>query len=101
MISSVKNSALTDLQVRTLNIREKELNYWSSTFKSMASMSALLAGKFQAERYMRFFTGFCYGGLSLEIEGKIKQLTQLGYLSVTTAGMGCGLLCIVIASLVS
>lgn len=46
MISSVKNSALTDLQVRTLNIREKELNYWSSTFRSMASQSALIAGKF-------------------------------------------------------
>ena len=45
--------------------------------------------------------GFCYGGLSLEMEGKVKQLTQLGYLSVTTAGMGFGLLCITIASLVS
>ena len=35
------------------------------------------------------------------MEGKVKQITQLGYLSVTTAGMAFGLLCITIASLVS
>ena len=88
MINAIKNSTLTDLQVKTLNIREKELNYWSTTFQTMASQSALLAG-------------FCYGGLSMEIEGKVPGLIQFGYLATTTGGMGFGLLCITIAALVS
>ena len=50
MIHAIKNSTLTDLQVKSLNIREKELNYWSTTFHTMASQSALLAG-------------FCYSGI--------------------------------------
>ena len=86
MINAIKNSTLTDLQVKTLNIREKELNYWSTTFHTMASQSALLAG-------------FCYGGLSLEIDSKVPSLVQFGYLATTTGGMGFGLLCITIAAL--
>ena len=51
MIGAIKNARLTDLQVKTLNIREKELEYWSSTFKVMASQSALLAGKLGFREY--------------------------------------------------
>jgi hypothetical protein len=52
MINAIKNSTLTDLQVKSLNIREKELNYWTTTFQTMAGQSALLAG-------------FCYGGIGV------------------------------------
>ena len=45
MISAIKNSTLTDLQVKTLEIREKEITYYSTVFRTMASQSALLAGK--------------------------------------------------------
>jgi hypothetical protein len=45
MIQAIKNTTLTDLQVKTLNIRERELNYWQATFQTMASQGALLAGK--------------------------------------------------------
>lgn len=88
MINAIKNSTLTDLQVKTLNIREKELDYWSTTFHTMASQSALLAG-------------FCYGGLSLEIDPKVSGIVQFGYLSTTTCGMAFGLLCITIAAFCS
>ena len=88
MINAIKNSTLTDLQVKTLGIREKELNYWSTTFHTMASQSALLAG-------------FCYGGLGLEMANQVPSLVQFGYLSMTTCGMAFGLLCITIAALVS
>ena len=44
MIQAIKNTTLTDLQVKTLNIREKELTYWSTTFQTMGSQSAMLAG---------------------------------------------------------
>ena len=43
-------------------------------------------------------TGFCYGGLSLDTE-KQSWTISFGYLSVTTAAMGFGLLTIIIGSL--
>ena len=58
MINAIKNSALTELQVKSLNIRERELNYWSTTFQTMAGQSALLAG-------------FCYGGIGIEMSTRI------------------------------
>ena len=88
MINAIKNSTLTELQVKTLNIRWKELDYWSLTFKTIAAQSALLAG-------------FCYSGLSMPIDSKISQSVQLGFLASTTGGMGFGLCAIFIASLVS
>ena len=51
MIQAIKNTTLTDLQVKSLNIREKELNYWSTTFQTMASQSALLAGRYINDFY--------------------------------------------------
>ena len=44
MIQAIKNTTLTDLQVKTLKIRERELNYWATTFQTMAMQSALIAG---------------------------------------------------------
>ena len=88
MIKAFKNSTLTELQVKTLNIRWKELDYWSLTFKTIAAQSALLAG-------------FCYGGLSMPVDDSISGKIQFGYLASTTGGMGFGLCAIFIASLVS
>mmetsp|Transcript_20265 Transcript_20265/g.14952 ORF Transcript_20265/g.14952 Transcript_20265/m.14952 type:complete len:88 (+) Transcript_20265:3-266(+) len=85
MIQAIKNTTLTDLQVKTLKIREKELTYWSTTFSTMATQSALL-------------TGFCYGGLSVSISDKVSSIITFGYLSSTTCGMAFGLLCITIAA---
>jgi len=97
MIAAIKNTALTDLQVKSLGIREKELNYWSATFQTMASQSALLAGNL----YPFQLLGFCYGGLSVAISDKTSTLITFGYLSTTTCGMAFGLLCITIAAFVS
>ena len=36
MIQAIKNTTLTDLQVKTLRIRERELTYWATTFQTMA-----------------------------------------------------------------
>jgi hypothetical protein len=100
MIGAIKNTTLTNLQVNTLNIREKELNYWSATFQTMASQSALLAG---IDFFSKLFdiSGFCYGGLSAPISDKTSTIITFGYLSTTTCGMAFGLLCITIASFVS
>jgi len=53
MIQAIKNERLTGVQVRTLEIRYKELDFWKTTFTTMAGQSAML-------------TGFCYGGLSVD-----------------------------------
>ena len=73
------------MQVKTLEIRYKELDFWKNTFTTMAGQSAML-------------TGFAYGGLSLDSEKK-SWLINFGYLGCTTSAMGFGLLTIVIASL--
>ena len=97
MIQAIKNATLTDLQVKTLNIREKELTYWSSTFQTMAGQSALLAGNHKTLTPK----GFCYGGLGIPIDDSISSLIAFGYLSATTCGMAFGLLCITIATFVN
>ena len=46
--------------------------------------------------------GFCFSALSMEInDNKVSAQVALSYLATTSAGMGFGLLCITIASLVS
>ncbi len=65
--------------------REKELSYWTNTFRTMTTEAALL-------------TGFCFGGLVLEVESGAGL--AFGYLSATTFSMGFGLLCITIATFV-
>jgi len=85
MIQAIKNTTLTAVQVKTLEIREKELNYWSMTFQTMGSQSALLAG-------------FAYGGLSVPISPKVSSIVSFLYLSTTTMAMGFGLLSITIAT---
>ena len=76
--------------MKTLTIRQKELEYWVSTFKTMAGQSAML-------------TGFCYGGLSLAAQGNdaISNAISFGYLATTTGAMGFGLLTIIVAALSS
>jgi hypothetical protein len=76
--------------VRTQSIRQKELEYWVSTFKTMAGQSAML-------------TGFCYGGLSLSAPGKdpISNAISFGFLATTTGAMSFGLLTIIVAALCS
>ncbi len=44
MLVAIKNNTLTDLQLKSLKIREKELDYWKTTFQTMGTQSALLAG---------------------------------------------------------
>ena len=98
MIQAIKNTTLTDLQVKTLNIREKELTYWSTTFQTMGSQSAMLAGMIVLKlKYL----GFCYGGLGIAISESSSSFVTFGYLSTTTCGMAFGLLCITIATFVN
>ena len=90
MIQAYKNTTLTGVQVRTLAIRQKELEYWRSTFQTMAGQSAML-------------TGFCYGGLSLSArdDAEWADAISFGYLATTTGAMGFGLLTIIVAALCS
>jgi hypothetical protein len=45
--------------------RKKELSYWTKTFRTMTTESALIAGKIN--KYS-INIGFCFGGLILEVE---------------------------------
>lgn len=85
MLKAIKTGTLTELQVRTLNIREKELNYWTTTFSTMATMSALIAG-------------FTYGGLTVNLPKDVSSLITVGYLAATTLSMTFALLTIIIST---
>jgi len=45
MLQAFKNDTLTELQVRTLKTREKELNFWNMCLSIMATQGALIAGE--------------------------------------------------------
>ena len=44
MLLADKNQTLTDFQHQTLEIREKELNYFVSLYSSIAGIAAMMAG---------------------------------------------------------
>ena len=44
MLTADKNATLTDFQIQTLQIREKELNYFVGLYNSISGIAAMLAG---------------------------------------------------------
>ena len=90
MLQAIQDTTLTGVHVKRLSIREKEMEYWANTFKTMASQSAMLAG-------------FCYSGLSLSAsdDGLFTSFASFGYLITCTAGLSFGLITIIISALTS
>ena len=76
---------------------EKELNYWTMTFGTMAGQAALIAGNI----VFVYFVGFSYGGLTIAIPEGTSGFLSIGYLTTTTLAMGFGLLAITIATFVN
>ena len=44
MLTADKNATLTEFQIQTLQIREKELNYFVGLYNSISGIAAMLAG---------------------------------------------------------
>jgi len=85
MLQAYKNDTLTDLQVRTLSIREKELNFWNMCLSTMARQGALIAG-------------FTYESLVTGFPSSASPILELLFLLITILAMSCSLLSVTIAA---
>ena len=87
MIGAYKNQTITGLQQQLVKIKEMELNYWVSTFRSLTSQSALLCG-------------FTFSGFTAIKEFKGSQINlNTMYLVSTALSLGFGLLTVSTSSL--
>ena len=75
MLLADKNQTLTDFQHQTLEIREKELNYFVSFYSSIAGIAAMMAG-------------FGFGSLKIEFPDNCPFVLQVAYLSITACAIG-------------
>ena len=75
MLLADKNQTMTGFQHQTLEIREKELNYFVSLYNGISGIAAMMAG-------------FAFGSLKIDFPDGTSQLMQICYLSVTACAIG-------------
>ena len=75
MLTADKNATLTDFQIQTLQIREKELNYFVGLYNSISGIAAMLAG-------------FGFSSLRMSFPDDTHTVTQILYLCFTCGAIG-------------
>jgi hypothetical protein len=75
MLLANKNATLTDFQVKTMAIREKELNYFVGLYGTLSGMAAFLAG-------------FAYRALTSHIPEETNLLVSTVFYAITAAAVG-------------
>ena len=90
MLAAQKNYQLTDLSMRSLGIRQKELSFWTSIYGVIASQSA-------------FILGVSFSGISVASDAGPASwyhgMAHSAYLLCTTGAVGCGLITVMTAFL--
>mmetsp|Transcript_1036 Transcript_1036/g.1885 ORF Transcript_1036/g.1885 Transcript_1036/m.1885 type:complete len:198 (+) Transcript_1036:28-621(+) len=85
MLLADKNQTLTDFQHQTLEIREKELNYFVALYNGISGIAAMMAG-------------FGFGSLKIEFPDSTSYMLQIAYLTITASAIGLELLAILNAA---
>jgi hypothetical protein len=75
MLSADKNVTLTEFQINTLQIREKELNYFVGLYNSISGIAAMLAG-------------FGFSSLKMSFPEKTSMFLEIIYLGITACAIG-------------
>ena len=75
MLTADKNVTLTEFQIQTLRIREKELDYFVSLYNGISTIAAMLAG-------------FGFSSLRFEFPKETHTVTQILYLGITASAVG-------------
>ncbi|KAJ1641428.1 hypothetical protein T492DRAFT_919584 [Pavlovales sp. CCMP2436] len=89
MLYADKRALETNLKVSLLQIREKELNFYTQNCLAVGTQSALLAG-------------FAYAGLTqVSVPPEAPYVVRLLYLLFTTAAMSCELIAVLNTTLLS
>ncbi len=85
MLSADKNVTLTEFQIQTLQIREKELNYFVSLYNSISGIAAMLAG-------------FGFTSLKMQFPENTSIVIEIIYLAITASAVGLELCAILNAA---
>ena len=85
MLTADKNATLTDFQIQTLQIREKELNYFVGLYNSISGIAAMLAG-------------FGFSSLRMEFPKNTSIVFEMLYLAFTACAIGLELCAILNAA---
>ena len=88
MLLADKNQTITDFQHQTLEIREKELNYFVTLYGGIASIGAMMAG-------------FGFSSLKIEFPTGTSEVMQIAYLSITASAIGLELCAILNSAIIS
>ena len=75
MLLADKNATMTDFQHQTLEIRERELNYFVDVYSSISGIAAMMAG-------------FGFGSLKISFDDKTSELWQIIHLCITSSAIG-------------
>ena len=75
MLTADKNATLTDFQIQTLQIREKELNYFVGYYNSISGIAAMLAG-------------FGFSSLRMSFPDNTWIVFEILYLAFTAGAIG-------------
>ena len=75
MLSADKNVTLTEFQIQTLQIREKELNYFVNLYNAISGIAAMLAG-------------FGFSSLKMQFPSTTSTVLQIVYLAITASAIG-------------
>ena len=75
MLTADKNATMTEFQIQTLQIREKELNYFVSLYNSISGIAAMIAG-------------FGFSSLRMDFPAHTSVVFEILYLSFTAAAIG-------------
>ena len=85
MLQADKNSTMVDFQHQTLEIREKELNYFVALYNGISGIAAMMAG-------------FGFASLKIQFSPGTPLVLQIAYLSVTACAIGLELCAILNAA---
>ena len=85
MLTADKNATLTEFQIQTLQIREKELNYFVGVYQGVSGIAAMLAG-------------FGFSSLRMSFPDRTSMTFQILYLAFTACAIGLELSAIVNAA---
>lgn len=85
MLTADKNATLTEFQQTTLQIRQKEMEYFVGLYNGIAGIASMLAG-------------FGFSSLKMDFPSTTSTILQILYLSFTAAAIGFELCAIINAS---
>ena len=96
MLSADKNVTLTEFQIKTLQIREKELNYFVSLYNSISGKHGAAHINFLGIAAM--LAGFGFSSLKMQFPASTPIIIQIIYLGITASAVGLELCAILNAA---